>query len=480
MGIMEFSHLNLRKDKEHKRQLKSWISAKIGLLPELYFSADERHAWKVDDAYLKIIGWRNYKKYKAPEPTNNMSTLNLEPLNEESTVDALRKRCYVLDEEISSPKDVQESFRDDDYVPCMENLACETSQVLQENGQRQSNEMNSYAQFLQGNHDILEKMIYKDSYHAESSIQNNIPSYKKATCNFANEGVSMPQGHPIECALSTYKGVSMPQGHPIECALSTYKVVNLDEEEDDEVALLGTGSLLQLITNGADMSTKVDFSIDDDQILQLTNAQKLIKSNVDTEPNTSSLDVTPLLDNCEDAPLESSKKILKFSSLNGIMDKENTTLGQVVMHKQDMKKKKTIKRKVLKDVANQEVYPPISTNKDAFKGVLSRSSRIVKRSQRFVENNDGKEIALTNLDVDEMEAIAVEAMEICDIDEMYRKLWFHLKEIKEMSALKTSTRPSYMRYLRTSPHSVKGEEYKDWSTLLEDVVIMLIVDLMQF
>ncbi|MCO5587473.1 hypothetical protein L7F22_041422 [Adiantum nelumboides] len=410
MGIMEFSHLNLRKDKEHKRQLKSWIRAKIGLLSELYFSADERHAWKVDDAYLKIIGWRNYKKYKAPEPTNNMSTLNLEPLNEESTVDALRKRCYVLDEEISSPKD--------------------TSQVLQENGQRQSNEMNSYAQFLQGNHDILEKMIYKDSYHAESSIQNNVTSYKKATCNFANEGVSMPHGHPIECALSTYKGVSMPQGHPIECVLSTYKVVNLDEEEDDEVALLGTGSLLQLITNGADMSTKVDFSIDDDQILQLTNAQKLIKSNVDTQPNTSSLDVTPLLDNCEDAPLESSKKILKFSSLNEIMDKENTTLGQVVMHKQDMKKKKTIKRKVLKDVANQEVYPPISTNKDAFKGVLSRSSRIVKRSQRFVENNDGKEIALTNLDVDEMEAIAVEAMEICDIDEMYRKLWFHLKEIK--------------------------------------------------
>ncbi|MCO5571368.1 hypothetical protein L7F22_025106 [Adiantum nelumboides] len=38
--------------------------------------------------------------------------------------------------------------------------------------------------------------------------------------------------------------------------------------------------------------------------------------------------------------------------------------------------------------------------------------------------------ALTNLDAEEMEAIAVEAMEICDIDEMYRKSWSHLKEIK--------------------------------------------------
>ncbi|MCO5587983.1 hypothetical protein L7F22_041936 [Adiantum nelumboides] len=381
MGIMEFSYLNLRKDKEHKRQLKSWISAKIGLLPELYFSTDERHAWKVDDAYMKIIGWRNYKKYKAPEPVGNMSTLNLEPPNEELTVDALRKRCYAVEKEISSLKDVQESYTGDEYVPSMENLVCETLQVLQENEQLQINEMDSYSQFLQENHhSILENVIYKGSYHAESTIQNNLSSYKKMTCNFDNEVVSMPQGHSIECAFSTYK------------------VVNVDKSEDDEVALLGTGSLLELITNGTNMSTK---------ILQPTNAQDLIKPNVGVELNTSSLDVTPLLDNCEDAPLESSKKILKFSSLNEIMER-----------------------------------------------VLSRSSRIVKRPRRYVENNDGKEniiecpkkykkapvkgntvskckeIPLTNLDVEEMEAIAVEAMEICDIDEMYRKLWSHLKKIK--------------------------------------------------
>ncbi|MCO5554356.1 hypothetical protein L7F22_007885 [Adiantum nelumboides] len=428
MGIMEFSYLNLRKDKEHKRQLKSWISAKIGLLPELYFSTDERHAWKVDDAYMKIIGWRNYKKYKAPEPAGNMSTLNLEPPNEELTVDALRKRCYAVEKEISSLKDVQESYTGDEYVPSMENLVCETLQVLQENEQLQINEMDSYSQFLQENHhSILENVIYKGSYHAESTIQNNLSSYKKMTCNFDNEVVSMPQGHSIECAFSTYK------------------VVNVDKSEDDEVALLGTGSLLELITNGTNMSTK---------ILQPTNAQDLIKPNVGVELNTSSLDVTPLLDNCEDAPLESSKKILKFSSLNEIMDKERTTHGQEVKHTQNLKKQKAIKRKVLKDVANEEVYSPISTNKDTFERVLSRSSRIVKRPRRYVENNDGKEniiecpkkykkapvkgntvskckeISLTNLDVEEMEAIAVEAMEICDIDEMYRKLWSHLKKIK--------------------------------------------------
>ncbi|MCO5587409.1 hypothetical protein L7F22_041357 [Adiantum nelumboides] len=40
------------------------------------------------------------------------------------------------------------------------------------------------------------------------------------------------------------------------------------------------------------------------------------------------------------------------------------------------------------------------------------------------------EITMVDMDIEVMEAIAVEGMHLADIDEMYRKLWLCIKEIK--------------------------------------------------
>ncbi|MCO5570172.1 hypothetical protein L7F22_023890 [Adiantum nelumboides] len=274
MGVMQFSHVNLRKDKELKKALKAWIAKRIGLLPILYFGKDLKYAWDIHDAYLKVIGWRNYKRYKAPEPSEPLPIL-----------------------EVSN-----------------------------------------------GENNLINDPMRR--------FKKNV-SNKKAL-NFLN-----------------YKESLMPQDQSMAYFTPKHVMLDVSDGEEYEVAPLGTGSLVELITKGLHMPMK-EMPTTIQGVSQSINKIGPINAPSFENLYTHGKESSPLLDHCEDdSTLPSCETIPKFSSLSEILE-----------------------------------------------NVLDRGKKYKKSLGKAKGMGECKEITMVDMDIEAMEAIAVEGMHLADIDEM--------------------------------------------------------------
>ncbi|MCO5595143.1 hypothetical protein L7F22_049181 [Adiantum nelumboides] len=268
-----------------------------------------------------IVGWRNYKRYKAPEPSEPLPILEVS--NDENNLinDPMRRRCYALDDGNSSPKDVQKE--------------CEQQEGLK--------------RFE------LERFSFRES--------------------------SLNHEHEVESL--------MPQDQSMAYFTPKHVMLDVSDGEEYEVAPLGTGSLVELITKGLHM---------------------------------------PMKDHCEDdSTLRSYETIPKFSSLSEILDNQ---VGVSKKSLQNQKREKLLKNKTLKNATNVAHPSTFSNINAAQENVLDRGKKYKKSLGKAKGMGECKEITMVDMDIEAMEAKAVEGMHLADIDEMYRKLWLCIKEIK--------------------------------------------------
>ncbi|MCO5577983.1 hypothetical protein L7F22_031821 [Adiantum nelumboides] len=380
MGVMQFSHVNLRKDKEMKKALKAWIAKRIGLLPILYFGKDLKYAWDIHDAYLKVIGWRNYKRYKAPEPSEPLPILEVSNGENNLINDPMRRRCYALDDGNSSPKDVQEECEQQEGLELFElqrfslRESCGTSQV-------------------------------------DGHFEEHFSIFKESSLNHEHEVESL-----------------MPQDQSMAYFTPKHVMLDVSDGEEYEVASLGTGSLVKLITKGLHMPMK-EMPTTIQGVSQSINKIGPINAPSFKNVYTHGKESSPLLDHCEDdSTLPSCETIPKFSSLSEILDKKAGVSKKSLQNQKSWEK--LLKNKTLKDATNVAHTSTFSNNNAAQENVLDRGKKYKKSPGKVKGMGECKEITMVDMDIEAMEAIAVEGMHLADIDEMYRKLWLCIKKIK--------------------------------------------------
>ncbi|MCO5576610.1 hypothetical protein L7F22_030425 [Adiantum nelumboides] len=383
MGVMEFSHINLRKEKEQKRALETWIESKIGSLPVLYWTEDNVQKWRVHDAYKKIIGWRNYKRHKAPQPFQGVSHLPSSNSQEmDATVDVMRRRHYAVEEtRVFMPNHV-------DYVQGVAMKEHAVRHVLVENNEKVDHPMQD---------NLMEEGL--NCYIVETTEpQNNLTTSNTIGC-YKSQGV----GHSYP---SVNENNSLSQMNPaMEECYSSY------EEEESEVVSLGNGSLLEFITK------EIRKPVVEKRIHMFNHGNNSEQHNLEVVLDPFSKDVdTPTMETSTlllhanehvvDNSSQSTDKRKKFVSLSEMMGESPlaktipTNSGKKLMHAQ-----KRTKAKALKDVLND-----------------------VTKEAPF-----GNAVTMVEDEIGALEAIAVKAMGTDDIDEMYKRLWTHIKELSPLN-----------------------------------------------
>ncbi|MCO5552746.1 hypothetical protein L7F22_006263 [Adiantum nelumboides] len=298
MGATQFSHVNLRKDKELKKALKAWIAKRIGLLPILYFGKDLKYAWDIHDAYLKV----------------------------------------------------QEE--------------CEQQEGLE----------------------LFELQRF---------------SLRESSLNHEHEVESL-----------------MPQDQSMAYFTPKHVMLDVSDGEEYEVAPLGTGSLVELITKGLHMPMK-EMPTTIQGVSQSINKIGPINAPSFENLYTHGKESSPLLDHCEDdSTLPSCEAIPKFSSLSEILDKKAGVSKKSLQNQKSWEK--LLKNKTLKDTTNVAHPSTFSNSNAAQENVLDRGKKYKKSPGKAKGMGECNEITMVDMDIQAMEAIAVEGMHLADIDEISR------------------------------------------------------------
>ncbi|MCO5555581.1 hypothetical protein L7F22_009126 [Adiantum nelumboides] len=106
-GNNEFAHINLRSNRDEANQLQNYIDAHMYMLEPLHFG-ETTISWDSKDVYAKVLEWRHYKRRSKssgtvssinPKPAQSMIKLDVTSLENQShvnsQVDVRRRQLYA-------------------------------------------------------------------------------------------------------------------------------------------------------------------------------------------------------------------------------------------------------------------------------------------------------------------------------------------------------------------------------------------------